>query len=505
MSRRVVVIGAGINGLVAANYLQRGGCSVLLLEKKERVGGACTYATFEHNGREYRYPTGASVFGMMQEWVYRETGLANRLKLHRAKQPPLVYFKDDPTPVSVHTSHEAYANELKTCWGEAGDVVGFERDLDLVRDFLIDGFRNATSPSFAAARAKLGETLAARWIAGSAVDLFNHYFTADRTKIFSSMSVTESGPVPMEEPGTAFTIAVMAAGSVMNGQWGHVSGALWRLPLALDEINRELGVEVVTGAELTGLDAATRTVRFRANGNERSLQAQAIFFATDPVTAANVIGDPELSQVVKGRHYLGSSGKVVLYFREPVRWKDRPRTDDDASASRYLYAIDDFAEFQRANRTMRERKAAFIPSCFQVYCEGGAQRALGTNPDHDNLSIFFKDVGFGKKGAELPEVKQHVIDVIRSRVENPEALFYSALLTPLDLRETFFFPEGNIDHQEMRSGQTFESRGFSSDPQKQYYRLGAHEDVYYCGAGSYPCGSVAGTPGYMAAIQYLRS
>ena len=27
---------------------------------------------------------------------------------------------------------------------------------------------------------------------------------------------------------------------------------------------------------------------------------------------------------------------------------------------------------------------------------------------------------------------------------------------------------------------------------RDFYRLGAHERVYYCGAGSYPCGSVAG-------------
>ena len=38
----VVIIGAGHNGLACATYLARAGKSVLVLESRERVGGACT-------------------------------------------------------------------------------------------------------------------------------------------------------------------------------------------------------------------------------------------------------------------------------------------------------------------------------------------------------------------------------------------------------------------------------------------------------------------------------
>ena len=37
-----IVIGAGHNGLVAAGYLARSGMSVLVLERLDKVGGACT-------------------------------------------------------------------------------------------------------------------------------------------------------------------------------------------------------------------------------------------------------------------------------------------------------------------------------------------------------------------------------------------------------------------------------------------------------------------------------
>jgi len=37
-----IIIGAGHNGLVAAGYLARAGKKVLVVEQRDRVGGACT-------------------------------------------------------------------------------------------------------------------------------------------------------------------------------------------------------------------------------------------------------------------------------------------------------------------------------------------------------------------------------------------------------------------------------------------------------------------------------
>ncbi len=39
--QNITLIGAGINGLVAANYLARAGHQVTLLERSDRDGGAC--------------------------------------------------------------------------------------------------------------------------------------------------------------------------------------------------------------------------------------------------------------------------------------------------------------------------------------------------------------------------------------------------------------------------------------------------------------------------------
>ena len=38
---KVIIVGAGINGLVAANYLVKNGFDVSVIEKKPQTGGAC--------------------------------------------------------------------------------------------------------------------------------------------------------------------------------------------------------------------------------------------------------------------------------------------------------------------------------------------------------------------------------------------------------------------------------------------------------------------------------
>ena len=58
--KNIVVIGAGINGLVAANYLQRAGHQVTLLERSDRVGGARVSETVEVQGIQQDYALGAS-------------------------------------------------------------------------------------------------------------------------------------------------------------------------------------------------------------------------------------------------------------------------------------------------------------------------------------------------------------------------------------------------------------------------------------------------------------
>ncbi|MCJ8269494.1 MAG: hypothetical protein MJK04_08835, partial [Psychrosphaera sp.] len=55
----------------------------------------------------------------------------------------------------------------------------------------------------------------------------------------------------------------------------------------------------------------------------------------------------------------------------------------------------------------------------------------------------------------------------------------------------------------LTGGQTYFDRNYADDPATSFYRFGSLDNVYLCGSGTYPCGSVAGTPGYMCSQQLV--
>lgn len=211
---KITVIGSGINGLVATNYLQRAGYKVTLLEQSERVGGACVSETAVVDGIAQDYALGASTLGLMQHFVWRETGLADRLEIWAPGHPDLVFFPGARQPTRMYREAAHAAREFADKWGEQGDVEAYVTDEDRVVRFLQSGYRTGRPPSVDDAVAELGTDLTALWISGCARNLLDHYFTAERTKVQIAMSVSESGPVSLDDPYSAFIIPMMSSGSV---------------------------------------------------------------------------------------------------------------------------------------------------------------------------------------------------------------------------------------------------------------------------------------------------
>ena len=121
----ILIAGGGINGLVAANYLQRAGCNVTMIERAERVGGACVSEVANVDGISQNYALGASVLGLMQDFVFEQTGLSSRLQTFVPEHPKLVFFPGDTEPTWIYRDPADLDRELASKWGEHGEVEAF--------------------------------------------------------------------------------------------------------------------------------------------------------------------------------------------------------------------------------------------------------------------------------------------------------------------------------------------------------------------------------------------
>ena len=503
-SPRILVVGAGINGLVAANYLRRAGCRVTMLERAERVGGACVSATARVDGIAHHYALGASVLGLMQDFVFRDTGLADRLSTYVPEHSKLVYFPGDDSPTRIYRDPLELDRELADRWGERGQVAAFRADEAKVVRFLQQGYADAKPPSLADARAALGDALTDLWITGSARALIDHYLTSERSKMYMAMTVTESGPVSLDEPYSAFTLPLMDSGSIFGGYYGFVRGGIWRITEELGALNTELGVDTRLSSKLIEVDPGNGEARYEQGGREHKVEFDVIVLGTDPLTAARLVGDDAEIGQTESLRYRGSSGKLNLLFRKPVRWKHGSDHPDSDAAFRFIFSVSSVDAFEASTLAVTDTEVDYSPGFMQVYCEGAAMRRLDHAEPFDRLAVFFKNLSLGETGAELDDVERQVAGTLFDYIENPEDCVWTRLLMPKDLQQMFLFPGGNLDHTMLTGGQTFFERTFSDDPATDFYRFGGLDNVYLCGAGTYPCGSVTGTPGYMCSRQLLR-
>jgi phytoene dehydrogenase-like protein len=502
--KNIIVIGAGINGLVAANYLVRAGHRVTLLERSDRIGGACVSETVEVQGIQQDYALGASTLGLMQDFVWRETGLAERLQGWAVTHPDLVFFPGIEQPTRIYDDASQAAREFADKWGEQGDLAGFRADEDRVVRFLQAGYRAGRPPSVEDAVAELGADLTSLWITGSARTLLDHYLSAERTKVHLAMSVNESGPVSLSEPYSAFIIPMMSSGSVFGGNYGYVLGGIWQVTRELGRINRELGVELVLSCTVHEVDTRTGIVRYENSSTTQTLHSDHVVFATDPQTAANLTGDSMMIEHTAQERVLGTAGKLNLMFRNPVRWKHGNENPESDTAFRYIFAVDTMADSEAATLAVVDGDD-FVPGYFQIYCEGASMRHIGLVEPYERLAVFFKNLALGRTGEQLAAVETEVKQIILSYIENPEDCVWSRLLTPRDLQQTFGFPGGNIEHTMLVEGQSYFDRQYAEDTNRRFYQFGEFENVSICGASTYPCGSVAGTPAYMCVSELQRN
>jgi phytoene dehydrogenase-like protein len=520
--RDVVIIGGGHNGLACAAYLAKAGLDVLVLEKRDVVGGA---AATEEPWPGYRVSSASYVVSLMPPQVVRELDLKRHGYEVSIITPDYFVPFPDGTSLTLWGDVERDATAIaRFSRHDAESYVAFDRYFEhvarLLKDllFVVPPNMNLRDlPKWAATAGHfrkwsgrdVHETV--RLFTMSASDFLDEWFEDDRVKgALATQAIIGAWCGPMT-PGSAYVLMHHWIGEVDGhaGAWGWVKGGMGGVSGAMARAAQAAGAEVRTDAEV---DRVAITTSGRAVGVSLSdgslIRAQRVVSSAHPITTyRDLIGEERLpGDVVRdvGR-YRTRSGSVKLNVALS-ELPTFPSWDQEGDPHRGLAAVSPSIEYlERAWDDAKYGRMSEHPYVEVVFPT--AHEPEGLAPEGKHLMLAFSqygpyslregswdDGGRDEYGRRVLKALGEFAPSLEGSVEHLE------VLTPKDIEARFGLLGGNIMQGELTPDQLF---SFRPIPGHGDYRTPI-AGMYLCGSGTHPGGGVMGVPGRNAASVILR-
>ena len=509
-----VVVGGGHNGLTAAAYLAKAGRSVLVLERREVLGGACVT---EELFPGFRLNVASYTVGMLQPEVIGELGLGDVGFRSYVRDPQFTGVFPDGQHLVVYPDLErTVADVARLSRKDALAWPRFEADGARVGAILRDHFlRPAADWGWGDfARAFTGaesERLFARFILGTTRDLVDSYFESDAVKGVQAFGGAVGTFVGPSTPGSAYSKAHHLAARVGDhlGCFGYIKGGMGALSEALAAVLRRHGGEIRTKAAVERVivrDGAAVGVVL-AGGEE--IAARVVVSNADPRhTLLGLVGERALEPGVvadlERYRTTGCSYKINCALDALPRFRAVPPGDQ----APYLQggvvispSLDYLETAYREARAGRVPRRPYVIIHFQTITDPEL-----APPGKHTMTLYGDWVPYQPAdGPWTPERRrafaEDVLDTVAEHAPNVrDVLRDYMILVPPDIEARFNITGGNIFHGDLTLEQLFSLRPIPG--------FGAHRmpvaSLYLCGSGSHPGGYVSGLPGRNAATVVLR-
>src|SRR5215208_1662365 len=240
-----VVVGGGHNGLTAAAYLARAGQSVLVLERRERLGGACTLEQPFGDERFVVSPC-AYVVGLLDELVIEELDLGRHGYSVTPADPNLWCPFPDGTSFAQFLDDEetvAHMRENDFSGADIRGAVAYEATFARIRQLLRAGPAGDLWRGPSPGRERIEEILGDEELISI---VFEEPISQTLARFGQGIIGEWAGP---RDPGTASVHLMHAMGEVEGhgGSWGYVEGGMGRVSFAIADAAREAGATLAAG------------------------------------------------------------------------------------------------------------------------------------------------------------------------------------------------------------------------------------------------------------------
>jgi phytoene dehydrogenase-like protein len=516
-----IVIGGGHNGLVNAAYLGRAGKRVLVLERRDRVGGS---AVTEEVYPGFKFTMLSYVVSLLRPEIVRELELASHgleiLPLESTLTPLpnddyLVRWADhDLTRRELYRHSpkdaEAYddfgklmyqlAYAMKPMLGTIPpDPTSFNpKDLlGLLK--LSKHFRDLGKNQFYAL---------CKLMTMSAADYLDEWFETEPLKATMSASGIIGTFLGVRSPGTAYVLLHHYMGEIdgVFRAWGFAKGGTGAVSEAIAGAARRLGAEVRTEATVNHVIVENGAAVGVALDDGEEIRARVVVSGLDPKRTFLELVDPEvlppdLVHAIRRFRIRGSSGKVNLALGELPNLTCLPGAGPHLRGAisispslDYMERAYDDAKYGEFSR--QPYMDIIIPSMIDPSM---------APPGKHVMSIFCQYAPFELNGGWNDEKREAfgdaVVDTVSQFAPNlKNAIIHRTVLTPWDMQEEYGLTQGNIFHGELSLFQLFFMR--PANPWADYRTPLKH--YYQCGSGTHPGGGITGASGRLAARNILK-
>ena len=521
-----IVVGGGHNGLVAAAYLARGGRKVLVLERRELVGGC---AVTEEVWPGYRVSTAAYLTSLLQDRIVQELELARFGYRVDAKDPAFFsafpdgrhfFMWQDRTrtlaEIARFSAHDAevypaYEDLLERLSQVVTSLLLITppafppRAIDFVDYLKLAGRMRGLAPRDLVALVKI--------FTQSAAEFLGEWFESEEVKVTLATDGVIGANGGPRSPGTAYILLHHCMGGVggHRGLWGFVRGGMGAVSEAIAASARARGVEIRVNAPVAKV--LVRNGRARGVVLETGEEIASLTVASnlDPkLTFLRLLDsgdlDAEFVRAIRNFRIEGTSCKINLALNGLPEFTAYPggvpsgpgphhkATMHICPSIDYVERAWDDAKYGRASQ--RPLLELTIPTMYDPSLAPPGKHIMG---------IFLQYAPYTLREGTWDELREpfgdRVISLIEEYAPNIRQLIeHRQVLSPLDLERRFGITGGNIFHGEMSLDQMFLMRPMAGWAR---YRTPI-SNLYLCGSGAHPGGGVMGAPGFNCAREMLK-